>query len=566
MECPMSPPSLARFDPLLPSEEGLIAAVGSGIFHRCGDGRLPAAGNVACQVRASFLRLVLLGGPDLPALHDKGLLVSGAWVTGTLDLEGCRISRDLRLADCRFESVPMLRSTIIDTLLLDGSTLPGLVANRLDARGSIYLRAVQLQGPVDLQGARLGGDLMLDGSRIAVVDGRAFDGSHISMRGDMTLRNTEVRGAIHISGAQLGGDLVMVGADIEADGPGLVAVGARVAGDVTLRAARIAGETNFIGARVTGDISFEAGKFGIPGGLALTLNRAVVEGALFLGNSAEVLGVLNLSGTQAGIIVDEKECWPAPGDLLLNRFTYKGFLASPVDAKSRLDWLSRQNPARWGEDFWPQPYEHLAAVLSEMGHQEHARKILYEKERLRHRAQQARTKSRMARARNAIKNGLLWVTIGYGLQPLLAFFWIVLLWLAGVGLLAVVESQGQLRPNTPVSLRSPEWVLCGIPDTEHIQLPSVDQLRRGLAAPAQSQLACFLDQPEAASYPRFSKWIYSIETIVPGMASGQRVYWSPDTRFTLGYVGKLLEYVQVVVGFGLGLLAFAGFSGLVKSR
>ena len=563
----MSSQNLADFEPLMPSEKGLLANIGSGIFHRCGDGRLPAVGDASCHIRAEFLRLVLLGGHGLPPIHEKGLLVLGAWVTGILDLEGCRISRDLRLADCRFNAAPMLRSAIIDTLLLDGSMLPGLVANRLDARGSVYLRAAEFHGAVDLQGSRLGGDLMLDGSKILVASGRAFDGSHISTRGDMTLRDTEIRGAVYISGAQLGGDLVMAGADIEpGDGPAVTAVGARVEGDVALRAARIVGETNFIGARVTGDVSFDGGTFGAPGGLALTLNRAVIEGALFLRNSAKVLGALSLSGTQAGIIVDEKESWPGPGDLLLNRFTYKGFLASPVDATSRLDWLSRQNPARWGEDFWPQPYEQLATVLREMGHQEHARTILYEKEHLRRDAQQARTKSRALRVRNAVSNGLLWMTVGYGLQPLLAFFWIALLWLTGVGLLAMVQSQGQLRPNTPVSLRSPEWVLCGIANTQQVRLPSIDQTRQGLATPGQSQLACFLRQPEAASYPRFNKWIYSLETMIPGMESGQRNYWSPDTRFTVGYVGKLFEYVQVVAGFGLGLLAFAGFSGLVKSR
>ena len=67
----------------------------------------------------------------------------------------------------------MLRSTIIDTLLLDGSMLPGLVANRLDARGSVYLRAAEFHGTVDLQGSRLGGDLMLDGSKILAAGGRA---------------------------------------------------------------------------------------------------------------------------------------------------------------------------------------------------------------------------------------------------------------------------------------------------------------------------------------------------------------------------------------------------------
>ena len=54
--------------------------------------------------------------------------------------------------------------------------------------------------------------------------------------------------------------------------------------------------------------------------------------------------------------------------------------------------------------------------------------------------------------------------------------------------------------------------------------------------------------------------------MVPGLDGGQRTYWSPDTRFAIGYVGKIFEYLQAVLGFALGLLAFAGFSGLVRQR
>ncbi len=563
----MSATCLADLESLTQPEKDLLADFGNGLFHRCGDGRVPAAGDATREIRAELLRLLLLGGADIPKLHEKGLRVSGAWITGALDLEGCRVMRDLRLADCRFDGTMTLRSAAIDTLLLDGSVMPGLVANRVEARGSIYARAVEFQNTVDLQGARLGGDLVLDGSSIRSAGDRAFDGSHISMRGDMTFRDTSIHGTLHISGAQLGGDLALTGANIvHPDAAGVNAVGIRVGGDMVLRGARIAGETNLIGARIAGDITLDSGTFGLPGKLALTLNRAVIEGALFLRNGARVLGALSLNGTQAGIIVDEKESWPGPGDLLLNRFTYKGVLASNVDARSRLDWLSRQDPARWGEDFWPQPYEQLAHVLTEMGHREHARTVLYEKERLQRKARQLRTKSRVLRMVNAWNNGMVWATVGYGLQPLFAFLWIGVLWLISIGLLTAVQFQGQLRPNSAVLLRAPEWVLCGQLTSQEIMLPSLNQTRSGLARDGQSQLECFLEQPEAESYPRFSKWIYSLETMIPGIESGQRNYWSPDSRFALGYIAKLFEYVQVVLGFGLGVLAFAGFSGLVRTR
>ena len=73
--------NLADFEPLMPSEKGLLANIGGGIFHRCGDGGLPAIDDASCHIRAEFLRLVLLGGHGLPDAR-KGLLVSGAWVTG----------------------------------------------------------------------------------------------------------------------------------------------------------------------------------------------------------------------------------------------------------------------------------------------------------------------------------------------------------------------------------------------------------------------------------------------------------------------------------------------------
>lgn len=67
-------------------------------------------------------------------------------------------------------------------------------------------------------------------------------------------------------------------------------------------------------------------------------------------------------------------------------------------------------------------------------------------------------------------------------------------------------------------------------------LPSLDQVRKGLAASGQSQIACFVSQPESASFPKFDSWIYALDALIPGLQTGQRDHWSPDTRFTLGQV------------------------------
>lgn len=557
----------AELGSLKPAEERFLSQTGSGNYHQCGDGRCPMAGDDTRAIRAVFLRLLLLRAPGMPPLHEKGLRLRGAWITGALDLESCGIASSLALADCRFESALILRLATINSLVLDGSVLPGLQARGLVARGGIYLRATRIDGAIDMLGAQLGGEFALDGSTVSQPGGLAFDGAFVTTRGDLALRGTQFRGGVKVAGAQLGGDLALTGATIEHVGEtALSAENTRVGGDVALRSARILGETNFIGARITGDVQLEGGTFEAPEAIAFTLNRAVVDGALFLRHGTQMRGALSLNGTQVGTIMDEPASWPKPGDLLMNRFLYGGFIGGPVDAQSRLDWLARQNPARWGEDFWPQPYAQLSAVLNEMGHKEEARTVLYEKERLQRRARRARAKWPSTRAGLAIMDTLLWFTVGYGLQPLMAFVWLLLFWLAGAGLLAMIQMEGEMRPNVAVFLRSPEWVLCGEPVGRQVTLVSLGQERDGLAAPRQSQLDCFLAQPEASSFPKFNKWMYSLEALIPGLEAGQRNYWSPDTRYSLGYVGKLFEYVQMIVGFGLGLLAFAGFTGIVKSQ
>ncbi len=88
---------------------------------------------------------------------------------------------------------------------------------------------------------------------------------------------------------------------------------------------------------------------------ALQINRAVVQGAFFLRQGAQIHGALDMTGAVIGAIHDEEKCWPGKGDLLLNRCLYGAFIGGPVDAGSRLNWLARQVPQRWGMDFWPQP-------------------------------------------------------------------------------------------------------------------------------------------------------------------------------------------------------------------
>lgn len=558
---------LAAFQPLNAAEAKIVANLKSGDFDRLGDGLRPDWDDPARTVRAELLRFLILGGDDPSHMHEKGLSVSGARVTGLLDLEGCRIPRDIRLKDCSFDASPVLRSAIIDNLFLDGSALPGLQADRLEARGGVSICGATIIGEIRLCGARIGGNIEADGATISCPDGVAVNADGLEARGGILLRGAEVSGGVNLSAARLGADVNAVGATIER--PGGIALngdGIAARGDLALRGATITGEVSMLGAHFGGDVDCRSATISEPEGYSLRLNRAKIGGAFFLRQGASITGTLDLTATEIGAIDDEQASWPQKGDLLLNRCQYGAFIGGPVDAASRLDWLSRQVPERWKEDFWPQPYEQLSAVLRQMGHDEDASTVLITKERLQRRARRARARNPALRAALALNDGILAVTVRYGRQPLLALLWLFLFWAIGVVVFGFAEQNSALKPNSPVVLRSLEWTMCALEQDQSRYMPSTGQVMSGRALPGQTQLACFLSQPEALSYPEFNRWMYSLDALLPVMEIGQKAYWRPDPSKPNGTLTLNYYYFQSVVGWALSLLAVAGFSGLVKSR
>ena len=147
---------LEEFEPLTEAEQAVIAGLGTGHVTVLGDGTLPGEAGDDRQVRASLIRWLALGAPgdDTVQLHEKGLRIAGALVvsdgevdpflkqesTPGLDLEGCTLAHDLALFACRFQHAPVLRSARVQSLFLNDAALPGLSADRLEARGNVALR------------------------------------------------------------------------------------------------------------------------------------------------------------------------------------------------------------------------------------------------------------------------------------------------------------------------------------------------------------------------------------------------------------------------------------------
>ena len=196
------PRKLGDFGELTKAEQQVLDELDTGKGTRLGNGKVPLEdAGPERQLRARFVRWLALGGDDAPRLHEKGLQVRGALITSDgpagaatrgLDLEGCEIARDLVFFDCRFADPPLLRSARLQNLFLDGSVLPGLNAGRLETRGGVFLRGVEITGEVRLVGARIGGDLNCVGAKITNARGKALSADGAKVTGAFFLRESSI--------------------------------------------------------------------------------------------------------------------------------------------------------------------------------------------------------------------------------------------------------------------------------------------------------------------------------------------------------------------------------------
>ncbi|WP_209426464.1 hypothetical protein [Pararhodobacter sp. SW119] len=485
-------------------------------------------------------RLEATGGVFLRELVAQGAIrLLGATLGGNLDCKGARLTAEK-----------------------EGSALQ---ADDLKAHGSVFLRELVAQGEVRLVGAKLGGVVDCEGARLtAVADGNALQADELEAKG-IFLRGLIAQGAVRFSGAKLGGNLVCDGARLTAgkNGKALQADDLDVKGSVLLPGLVAQGEVWLVGANVGQDLACTGMRLTADaGGTALQLQSARVAGGFLLRDGTKISGGVDLTGGEIGLFADNLASWPQrKGDLLLDRCRYGAFsgLGTPVDAASRIAWLSLQDGRRWGADFWPQPWEECARVLREMGHGAAARDILIEKEKRQRASQRARV-LRDVESYGSPRFVWFWMwlwdmiiagTVRYGRMPLLAVVWLLLPLTLGFGVFWAAQAQDAIKPNLPQIQRAPEWIDCAEGGTR--------------AATHVSQSSCFLAQPEARAYPRFNALVYSADTLIPVVSLEMQAYWIPDDRKRYGAFARGYLWVHIALGWALSLLAVAGFSGLIKT-
>ncbi|MGX2996122.1 oxidoreductase [Streptomyces sp. JNUCC 64] len=445
------------------------------------------------SVRAAVLAGLLLGAhPEEPGAV-AALRLTGARITGRLDLSGAEVRHTLSVEDCRFDEPVTLRGATTRTIGIVASRLPGIDAGLARVDGALTLRRSVLEGgSLVLLNARVAGELSLNGATVSPDADRgewAVFAGGLVMEGGFFGKGLTTRGGLRLPGAQLPGGLFLQGARLGAtEGVALAADRVTVStvdcshgftarGTVRLRGARIEDLLGFAGARLDG------------GGTAL-VGTAMQVGEFDFRPAAPPPGTVDLRSAHTAWCRDDERSWP--GRVLLDGFTYDSLGPGSTDATDATDTTGATEatdatgatetvdppaateppaaggtatpagtataPARSaaptrsaapaGNDdvarrlewlrrnpgYAPQPYEQLAGFYRRIGHEGEARRVLLAKQRHRR-----RTLPPVAR----VWGRLLDVTVGYGYRP-----WLAGVWLAALALLGTLAF-GRATP-TPV--------------------------------------------------------------------------------------------------------------------
>ncbi|MGV9247348.1 membrane-associated oxidoreductase [Streptomyces sp. NPDC003710] len=377
-------------------------------------------------VRASVLKALLISAPRVEG-EVAALRVTGARVTGSLNLAYAVVDHAVRLIHCHFEESPDLHGSRLRQLSLRGSVLPSLVCGSSRIDGPLRLTDCRVRGVVRLGGTQIAGALFLDGAELVAPDATepALKLNRAAIGDDLWAPGLRVHGEARLTGATVAGTVNLE--ETEFTNPGGTALNAEsldANADVRARRLRARGRVEFRGSRIAGRLDLSRSRLSDPGGTALRASSCVM-GELWLYRSEPLEGILNLRRSRIDVLSFAPEV--LPDEVLMNNLTYVT-LNAHEPAERRLPMLERD-----GDGYVPYAYEQLTAAYRRVGDDRAARRVQLAKQR-RHRT----TLPWYGRAWGHVQD----VAVGYGFRPLRAAVW--LLSLLAVG--SVVYAQHHPRP------------------------------------------------------------------------------------------------------------------------
>ena len=494
------------------------------------------------------------------------LIIKSCTITGNLILSGCSLGalvldgshvKSLQADNCIFGNGVSLRDgfTADGEVRFAGAIVSGdfncgnshfynpngysIFAKGIVINGDAFFNGdFRAEGQVFLVGATIGGDFSCDGGRFESKIGEkiALCAENIKIGGNAYLTGTTCRGLVLLARCRIDGMLdCEAGSFINSNAVALMAEGADVKGGLFLRKKFLSiGSVDFAASTVENNLECVSAQFLSSGtniavnfGLlkcdrsvafgecriigAANLGGASIEGCFIFDRMQDPTNIyLDLRGASMNTLVDNAESWPAPGKLFLDGLVYSRLSADcRLDAESRINWLHLQPR----DQFLPQPYEQLASVLRQMGHEEAAAQIMV--------AKGDDYSDRLHFSLTRLWYLLIGCFSGYGYLPVRAFYWSLGFIFVG----GIVFNRGY---------RSRSLLISGVKSKKN-------------------------GHPDFDREANFNPFIYSLETFVPLLELDLAKRWEPSSRALRNYL-----YFHRIAGWVLTTLWIGGFTGIVK--
>jgi len=300
------------------------------------------------NLRGEVVRWLCVNPKTKVLVDPRGIQLVGARIISQIDLSYADVPFRVSFKRCRLLTETRFTESQIPELDLEGSWTGPIAADGAHILHNLNLRfGFRAEGKVSLIGTRIDGSFGCGESSF-----------------------------INPNDIAIAADAATVGGAV------LLRAGTTFTGGVT--PFRAVGAVRVFGAKIGGDVDCDGGVFiyrsSDPDAAALNLERAEVKGALLVrahhdekgkpDTPFRVDGALNLRDASVGSIEDDYAGWPAPGQLNVYGFVYKGIASDVKDARIRLQWLERDASDS------TQPYRQLAKVLKDTGDSAGAQLVL----------------------------------------------------------------------------------------------------------------------------------------------------------------------------------------------
>lgn len=356
--------TLAEFGRLSAAEKLLVNCCRRGEWAIVSDDR-PEKGTAANRVRASLIRFLALGGDEGAPVHEYGVILNGAWISGTLSLEDAVLRSTLALQKCRIQKINAFRATI-PILVLAGSRLEkGMDAGDLRSAFGLWMHGATCAGPVILRSARLDEFSALE-TKFEVPDKAkiSLDLSFAVIEGCAILNQATANATVALDYSIIKGDLECVGAKFQSKkGFALQCDGVDVGHNIYLRNEfRAEGGVRMLGAKVGLTLDCSKAHFEGTSDRALECERVQVSGPVFMSGSRFIASVSFHTASIAGALKAERahfefangvalDCTSASIGYveLTDKFSLKGqanFIGADVKGKFQLSTVRLENPGR----------------------------------------------------------------------------------------------------------------------------------------------------------------------------------------------------------------------------